>query len=70
MLAFHVLRSILARLLDGSTPIACSDVGCIPVRPMVLRSGRIECTVVLLGFAQETGQCRDIHFKHDPEGAT
>src|SRR5271167_3762427 len=49
--------------LFGRLPVLTRDnVGGIPTRPVVLRSGRFVLAVVLLSLLQELGQRRDIQF--------
>ena len=54
-------RAILGRLLGCLPALARDDVGGVPVRPVVLWSGRLVRAVMLLGLTQKLCQRRDVH---------
>ena len=58
--AFDVERGILGRLLGSPPALARDDVGGVPLRPVVLRSGRFVLAMALLCLAQKLGQRRDV----------
>src|SRR4029450_6844608 len=66
--SFHVERAI-ARCLLGSLPLlARDDVRGVPIRPVVLRSGRFVLTVMLLCFFEKLCQGRDVRAAQSPSG--
>src|SRR5688500_8979711 len=66
--ALHVARSVLGRLLGSPAALARDDVGGVPPRPVVLRSGRFVGAMMLLCLSQELGQSRDVHAAQAPPG--
>jgi hypothetical protein len=58
--AFHVAGGIGGGVIRSFPAFARNDVGTVPFRPVVLRSGRLVAAMALFGFAQKRGQCRDV----------
>src|SRR5207245_4610144 len=59
----HMKRSVFGSLLGSLAALARDDVGGVPPRPVVLRSGRFVLAVVLLGLSQKVGQSRDVRVR-------
>ena len=57
---FDLKRGILDRLVGSSPALTCDDVGSVPPRPVVLRSGRFVLAMALLCFSQQLCQGRDV----------
>jgi hypothetical protein len=57
---FQVERRVFRCFLGGSPAFARNDVGGVPPRPVMLRSGRFVRAVVLLCFFQKVSQRRDV----------
>ena len=58
---FHVKRSIFGCLLGRPAALARDDVGGVPPRPVVLRSGRFVLAMVLLCLSQKLCEGCDVH---------
>ena len=56
----HVECSIFGCLVGSPAALARDDVGGVPPRPVVLRSGRLVRAVVLLCLSQKLRQRRDV----------
>ena len=66
--ASHVERSIVGGLLGSPAALARDDVGGVPPRPVVLRSGRFVLAMALLCLSQKLGQRRDVHAAEPASG--
>jgi hypothetical protein len=58
---FHVERGIFGCLLGRPAALTRDEVGGVPLRPVVLRSGRFVFAMALLCLSQKRCQCRDVH---------
>src|SRR5882672_8196079 len=65
---FHVNPRIPGCLRGRPAALARDDVGGVPPRPMVFRSGRFVLAMTLLCFPQKIGQGRDIHIAESTSG--
>ena len=64
----HVERAILGCLLGSPPALARDDVGGVPIRPVVLRSGRFVLAMVLLCLSQKLCQRRDVEVAESSSG--
>src|SRR6202008_2448561 len=64
--AFQVEFGISGRVLGGPAALTGDDVGGVPPRPVVLGGSRFVRAVALLGFAQQSGQRRDVQAEPTP----
>jgi hypothetical protein len=60
MVPLDVDLAVFGRLFGRLAVLTRDNVGGVPARPVVLRSGRLVFAVVLLSLLQELGQGRDI----------
>ena len=58
--------AVFGCLFRGLAVLTGDDVGRVPARPVVFRSGRFVFAVVLLSLLQELGQRRDIQVTESP----
>src|SRR5439155_10093997 len=65
---FQVGRSIFGGLLGIPAALTRDDVGGVPPRPVVLRSGRFILAMVLLCLSQKLGQTRDVAVAQSSSG--
>src|ERR1700691_3197724 len=66
MCPLYVDLAVFGCLLGGLAVLARDNVGGVPARPLVFRSGRLVFTVVLLSLLQELSQRRDIQTTKSP----
>src|SRR5580700_615657 len=62
----YVDPAVFGCLLGGLAVLARDNIGRVPSRPIVFRSGRLVFTVVLLSLLQELGQRRYIQTTKSP----
>ena len=52
--------AVFSCLFGSLAALTRDNVGRVPARPVVLRSGRLVIAVMLLSLLQELGECRDV----------